>query len=209
MFDAGGVLIKQILENYIEEGIKRESVIAALRALQDFNYAVVGGFAVSFYYKGARKVTPDDFDVKVLESDLDSLIRALRAQGFELKRKNLFMDALWYIFQKGGQGIDVGVAKKPWDVEGIKKAREVLFKGFRVKVMPSEYVAVSKLYAGRPKDMMDIAYMVRGGGLDTNKAKRLVKKFLPSELDDFEAIVEYADRFSEEELKKLFGLEEV
>ena len=204
-----GLLVKRILESYVPEEVKRETIVLLLQILERIPYAVVGGFAVSFYYKGARPVSPDDFDVKVLPENLEDVFDSLKLRGFVLKRKNFFLDSTWYVFERAGQGVDIGVAKKPWDVEGIKRAKEVLFKGIRVRMFPPEYLIVSKLYAGRPKDLLDIAYIVKGGKADIDKARKLVRKFLPSDLEDFESIVLYAQRFDDAKLKEIFGIEEV
>lgn len=140
-----GLLVKRILESYVPEEVKRETIVLLLQILERIPYAVVGGFAVSFYYKGARPVSSDDFDVKVLPENLEDVFDSLKLRGFVLKRKNF----------------------------------------------------------------LDIAYIVKGGKADIDKARKLVRKFLPSDLEDFESIVLYAQRFDDAKLKEIFGIEEV
>ncbi len=201
-------IIEKILKSYVAGEDKRETIVLALKTLEEFPYAIVGGFAVSFYYKGARPVSPDDFDVKINPDSTVKMLEALKNKGFLLRRENLFMDSKWYVFERAGQGIDVGVAKKPWDVEGIEKANIVVFKGTRFKILPPEYLLVSKLYAGRPKDMLDVAYLIKSGEVNIEKAKRLVRKFLgTSDLEDLESLLVYAQTFDNTQLKQVFGVE--
>ncbi|RMD47623.1 MAG: hypothetical protein D6834_00540, partial [Aquificota bacterium] len=54
-----------IVETYIEED-KRKALKEFLSLIQDFKYAIVGGAAVSVWYNGARAVSPEDFDIKIL-----------------------------------------------------------------------------------------------------------------------------------------------
>ena len=201
-------IIEKILKSYVAGEDKRETIVLALKTLEEFPYAIVGGFAVSFYYKGARPVSPDDFDVKINPDSTVKMLEALKNKGFLLRRENLFMDSKWYVFERAGQGIDVGVAKKPWDVEGIKEANIVVFKGVRFKIFPPEYLLVSKLYAGRPKDMLDVAYLIKGRKVNIERTYQLIRKFLSSsDLEDFESVLMYAQSFDDVKLKQIFGVD--
>ncbi len=192
-----------IIENYIEED-KRETVKEFLSLIQDFKYAIVGGAAVSLWYSGARAVSPEDFDIKILPREQQKLVKTLVENGFTLKKKTPFRDATWLVFEKNGQGFDVGIPDKEWDIVGIKKAKKFLYQGFTVRVMPVEYLIVSKLYAGRSKDYKDVAFLLKSGKVDFNTIRAIVKRYLPSELQELENLVLYAKQFDTKDLSELF-----
>ncbi len=192
-----------IIENYIEEG-KRKTVKEFLSIIQNFKYAVVGGAAVSLWYNGARAVSPEDFDIKILPSEEIKLVKALTDNGFRLKRKNAFMDSVWLVFEKDGQGFDVGIAEKEWDITGIKKAKKFNYHGFTVRAIPIEYLIISKLFAGRSKDYKDVALLLKSGKVDFDTIRKFVKKYLPGELSELENLITYAKQFDTKDLNKLF-----
>jgi len=192
-----------IIENYIEED-KRQALKEFLSIIQDFKYAIVGGAAVSLWYNGARAVSPEDFDIKILKSEEAKLVKTLTDNGFRLKRKNAFMDSVWLVFEKDGQGFDIGIAEKEWDIIGIKKAKRFNYKGYSVRVIPVEYLIVSKLFAGRTKDYKDVALLLKSGKVDFELIRKTVKKFLPSELDELNNLINYAKQFDTKDLNKLF-----
>ncbi|RMD46273.1 MAG: hypothetical protein D6834_02730, partial [Aquificota bacterium] len=171
---------------------------------QDFKYAIVGGAAVSVWYNGARAVSPEDFDIKILPSEEKKLVKTLTDNGFRLKRKNAFMDSVWLVFEKDRQGFDVGIAEKEWDIIGIKKAKKLTYKGFPVRVIPIEYLIISKLFAGRTKDYRDVALLLKSGKVDFELIRKIVKRFIPSELDELENLITYAKEFDTKDLNKLF-----
>ncbi len=197
-----------IVENYIEED-KKEALNKFLSLIQNFKYAVVGGVAVSVWYNGARAISPEDFDVKILPSEEKQLLKVLKENGFKLERKNAFMDSLWFVFKRDGQGFDVGIAEKEWDVIGIKTAKSFNYKGYPVRVMPIEYLIVSKLFAGREKDYKDVVFLLKSGKVDFQTVRTAVKRFIPSELDELENLIIYAKQFDTKDINKLFdGLQD-
>jgi len=195
-----------ILEHYIEpvEEGTAEIVKELVRILQDTEYAFVGGLAVSLYYSGARPVSPGDIDIKVPQDEVSKVVELITKNGWKLLRRNQFMDGAWYVFRKGAQNLDLGIAQKPWELEGIKKAKSFVYRGIRIKVLPPEYLIVTKLFAGRGKDFGDVVYLLKSGNVDIRKARALVKKFIPQYLDDFETMREYAKTFDDDEIRRIF-----
>ncbi|ACN98842.1 hypothetical protein [Sulfurihydrogenibium azorense] len=192
-----------IVQNYIEED-KREALNNFLSLIQSFEYAVVGGVAVSVWYNGVRAISPEDFDVKILPSEEKQLLKVLKENGFKLERKNAFMDSLWFVFKKDGQGFDVGIVEKEWDIIGIKTAKSFNYKGHLVKVIPIEYLIVSKLFAGRRKDYKDVVFLLKSGKVDFQTIRIAVKRFIPSELEELENLIIYAKQFDVKDINKLF-----
>lgn len=192
-----------IIENYIKED-KRKTVKEFLAIIQDFKYAIVGGAAVSLWYNGARAVSPEDFDIKILPSEEQKLTKILIEKGFKFKKKTPFRDATWLVFEKDGQGFDIGIPDKEWDIIGIKKAKKFNYQGFTVRVIPIEYLIVSKLYAGRSKDYKDVAFLLKSGKVDFNTVRAIVKRYLPEEMQELENLILYAKQFDTKDLNKLF-----
>jgi len=138
-------------------------------------------------------VSPEDFDIKILPEEEKKLLKILKDNGFNLKRKNAFIDSTWLVFEKDGQGFDIGIADKEWDITGIKKAKSFNYKDFNVKVIPIEHLIISKLFAGRSKDYKDIVLLLKSNKVDIEGIKPLIKKYIPSELSEFENLILYAN----------------
>lgn len=197
-------ILDYIIETYIEEG-KREVIKEFLNLIQGTNYAIVGGAAVSLWYDGARAVSPEDFDIKILPSEEDNILKILKDNKFKLVRKNAFIDSTWLVFEKNGQGIDIGIAEKKWDVEGIKKAKVIPYMEMQVKVVPIDILIVSKLFAGRRKDYKDIVLLLKSKKVSPEEIKAVVKEYIPSELPELENLLMYSKTFKPEDLDHLFS----
>lgn len=198
-----------ILYTYIPE-TNRTVIEEVISLLERFDYMLIGGWAVSFYYEGRRKTSPDDIDFKLEPNAVDELIRLLHQHDFKILRNSYdpASQSQWLVMRKGGQNVDIGYASKPWEHEAIKHARPFYYSrlGVKVKIIPPEYLIVSKLFASREKDLLDVVFLIKSGKVDIEKAKKLVKKFLPSfDLEELETLIVYASTFDDDKLRQVFG----
>lgn len=60
----------------------------------------------------------------------------------------------------------------------LDDARTVTFQGTKVRVVTAEHLVALKLVAARPKDELDLAFLVTDGGADVKKARKIVEKHL-------------------------------
>jgi hypothetical protein len=156
------------------------------------------------WYNGAREVSLEDFNIKILPSEERQLVKTLTDNGFRLKRKKAFMNSVWFVFEKDRQWFDVEIAEKQWDIIAIKNAKKFNYKNITVKIVPVEYLIVSKLSEGRTKDYKDVKFLLKSGKVDFELIRKTVKRFIPSELDELENLITYAKQFDTKDLNKLF-----
>lgn len=204
--DYGTKTLDYILSTYITEG-QAKVIKELLSILEPYDYMLIGGYAVSFYYKGARPVSPEDIDIKIDPNQVEELLKVLRSKGFKILRKNFdpASQSQWVIVKKGSQQADIGFASKPWEFEALSKPKVFYYYGIKVKVIPPEYSIITKLFAGRQKDLRDVVFLLKSGMVDFEKVKKLVRKFLPSmDLEELQNLYFYAQKFDDEKVWKIF-----
>ena len=155
-----------------------------LRALS----AALGTHRVRWYLFGAQAVTiwgrprlTTDVDVTIrLESlSAEDLVAALGAAGFRLSDgfSEEFVKAtrvLPLIFQSTGLPLDIVLAGPGLEEQFLDRAVVVALDDFAVPVISPEDLVVTKLLAGREKDIEDIrgVLRVRAGLLDLDYIRR-------------------------------------
>lgn len=81
-------------------------------------------------------------------------------------------------------------------------AKTVIFQGVRVRVVTAEYMVALKLVAARPKDELDLAFLVVEGGVDITKTKKIVEKHLGIfAVDELERDIELAKLLASREAR--------
>lgn len=126
-----------------------------------------GGFAMQAY--GSNRLT----------ADVDLL--APKLPSFTESGEDLILGG-----QFGGKSVDINGI--PIDVivrgddyadlyqEAIRKAKPL--PGYQVKVVPAEYLVAMKMVAGRPKDDLDLNYLLSSVKMDFKQLKDIVNRFL-------------------------------
>lgn len=116
---------------------------------------------------GRPRLTADvDVTVRLDPEDPERLVRALEAAGFTLR---VAPDAdfvrrtrvLPFAYGRDGLALDVVLAGPGLEEAFLERARTVTVAGVRVPVISPEDLIVTKILAGRPKDIEDIRGVLR------------------------------------------------
>lgn len=145
--------------------------------------ALAGGLAV-IHWVDLR--SSFDADFVVLSNGLEKIMKLF--PGGRL------LDLI-YTVEIEGVDVDFLVPRDstPWVDEAIKNAKPETVMGVPgVKVLTPEYLILYKFEAARPKDMDDIKGLLTLKGTH-EKARGLVEKFLPNDVEDFDALAMEAD----------------
>lgn len=158
------------------------SVLAKVVGKLGDKTVLAGGLAV-IHWVDIRKTM--DLDFVILSSDLEQ-IRKLFPAG---KTMDL-------IYTAKVDGVDVDfllpAEAMEWTPEAIQKAKQETVLGTQVKVLLPEYLVLYKLLAARDRDHADIEALLSLNGV-TAKARKLVERFMPQEIDEFESLATLAE----------------
>ena len=137
-------------------------ITSALESLR-IDYAVVGGIANAIW--GEPRATIDvDVTVSVSEPDVPAAISALTARfrspvsdapAFVQRTRVLPLDTA------EGVRIDVIFALLPFELDAIRRAREVPASGRTIRVVTPEDLVLMKIISDRPRDLADAEAIVR------------------------------------------------
>lgn len=146
------------------------------------NAVLAGGMAV-IHWVDIRKTI--DLDFAILSGDLD-LIRKTFPTGSTLD----------LIYTTKVNGIDVDFllpsSSITWTEEAIRTAPIETVLGVQTRVLLPEYLVLYKLLAARDRDHADIEALLTLKGV-TRKARKLVERFMPEEMDEFESLATLAE----------------
>lgn len=160
--------------------------IAELALEADIDVALTGGFALQLY--GSPRLTGDvDFIAEALIPGLPEL-RRLTFGGIETESPS---------------GVPTDLIVRNDDAERLYDAaltHATSEPDLGYKVVRPEYLAAMKLYAGRRRDLDDLAFLITSGELDVKEARDIIKKYL-----GVYAAKEFAAFVAETEWKKERG----
>lgn len=168
---------KMLSPSQIDEGV---SEVAEIARSSGARILLVGG--VAMYQYGSDRFTADlDF-----ASD--------RPIG-DLPQESPLTFGGYQTHTPGGVPLDVIIRDDDYAAvfsEALDYARR--FEGVPVPVVSAEYLAVMKMVARRPKDAIDLEWLLSSGAVDIDKARRMVKRLLGSyAVDDFNATADIAE----------------
>lgn len=123
---------------------------------------------------GRPRLTADvDVTVRLDPEDPERLVHALADNGFELRVpwEAAFVRntrVLPFVYKPNGLPLDLVLAGPGLEEAFVERARSVSIAGITIPVISPEDLIVTKLLAGRPKDMEDIRGVLREqlGSLD-------------------------------------------
>jgi len=132
-------------------------------------------------YGNPRLTTDIDLTVEISLSDVQRLIEGLRREGFESRTENLATvversRVLPMVHQQSGFPVDLVIAGPGLEAEFLDGARSVDLGGVEVPVIAPEDLLVTKILAGRPKDLTDVEGILRGrrADLDLERTRRFL-----------------------------------
>ena len=133
----------------------------ALRALGEAKvpYMIVGGLAANYF--GFPRATIDmDLAVKLEGEGADRLVRAVKKARFEISEPEVKKivevgDRFVMTYPKSGYRVDFWLAKTDYEKEALERRHQVQIFGVRTWACSPEDLILTKLDAGRGKDLDD------------------------------------------------------
>ena len=159
-------------------------VLAALaRAFASLNIPwYVFGAQAALIWGRPRMTTDVDVTVRLGDADSHALVGALQACGFDLRvvATPEFVQqtrVLPLMHQLTGLAVDVVLAGPGLEDEFLARAVVLDIGGTRVPIISAEDLIVTKILAGRPKDIDDIRGVLeeRGSRLDIDQIRTTLK----------------------------------
>jgi hypothetical protein len=144
-----------------------DDVLAAVAAAMHENasrWYLFGAQAATLW--GRPRLTADvDITAEIKSEDLDKFLEAMKRQGFTLRfddrdfvsRTRVFP----FLHDRTGLPLDVVLAGPGLEEEFLDRAIDVQIEGTTVPVISPEDLIVTKVLAGRPKDIEDIRGILR------------------------------------------------
>ncbi len=138
--------------------------LAEISRREGVDLAVVGGVAMAVY--GSDRLTKD-VDVAAVDEYLPGtrLVRSLSFGGAVVRLPS-------------GREVDLVVRDDEYRDLYVAAVECATDAGLPCRVVTPEYLTALKLAAARPKDELDLRFLVGSGDVDVAKARSLVKKYL-------------------------------
>jgi hypothetical protein len=137
---------------YFDQFIQAPLVREFLDLVFDFDYAIVGGLAVSFWMK-ERKPTPGELDILIDEEETNALLELLEKHNYTIEGwKGLEITNV--AVRKEDFRFDILLAQDDWLKEELFFT--ITLPNRKIKVLPPKGIIKMKLLALREKDMKDI-----------------------------------------------------
>ena len=134
-------------------------------------YMIIGGQAVLLY--GEPRLTRDiDITLGVNIEHLNKLLAAVKELSLKVipKDKDSFVKetmVLPTIEEATGIRVDFIFAFTPYEIHAIKRVKKVIIMGQEVAFASPEDLIIHKIFAGRPRDMEDVRFIIiKNPGID-------------------------------------------
>ena len=143
-----------------------------------------------------------DVTIGLRSDDVGPFVAAMREAGFTMRvpdpeRFAAEVRVLPFVHSASGIPVDAILAGPGPEEEFLARARVVVIGGVRVPVISPEDLVVTKILAGRPKDLEDVRGILRqmGAGFDSERVRSLLA-LLEAALDrsDLRTLFEDQDR---------------
>lgn len=145
------------------------------------DYCLVGGLAVANYV--SQRVTMD-IDIVVATDDIQR-VRGEFPGGMD--------GPVVYSLKVNGVDVDfIKTDSMPWVDDAIRHANIVDIGGVYMRVARPEYLILFKLFVLRERDESDIIQLLRADIGLYERARKLVKQYLPEFLDDLKSLDDMA-----------------
>jgi hypothetical protein len=170
--------------NYLtQKFVTAQTVHSVLARLSQFNYALMGGFALGFH--GYQRAT-SDIDIMVNGKDIPAIAQMLGLQHL----RPLTIGGMAGTLPEGTE-VDLVAPTWPWVPAALQAAQSTP----NGKVLSKPFMVIAKLWAARGTvDDMDVLQLVKLMAPAERKMTRsLVRKYLPNDVEDFDQMVMWAD----------------
>ena len=145
-------------------------------------YMIIGGQAVLLY--GEPRLTRDiDVTLGVDASRLPILLKAVEEAEFKPLPENIpqFVRntmVLPVVDEQSGVRVDFIFSFTPYEREAISRAKTVRIEGQDIRFASAEDVIIHKIFAGRPRDLVDVRSIVlKNPGIDRSYIANWLEQF--------------------------------
>lgn len=141
------------------------AVLARVLRSRGIRWYLFGAQAVIVW--GRPRMSADvDVTVELSPADTSDFVRTMREAGFELRIEDpenfvARTRALPFLHRSTRMPLDVVLAGPGLEEQFLERARPVALEGLTVPVMSPEDLVVTKILAGRPKDLEDFRGIVQ------------------------------------------------
>ncbi len=161
---------------------------------------------------GSPRMTADvDVTVKLREENPMFLVNGLAEGGFRVRvaRVEEFVQrtrVIPFVHEPSGIPVDVVIAGPGPEEEFLRRAANVEIGGILVPVISPEDLVITKILAGRPKDLEDARSVIRsrGAAMDISRV-RLVLRLLEEALGQSDLTPSFEDVWSREAVPRSAG----
>jgi hypothetical protein len=137
---------------YFDKFIQIKQVREFLNLIFEYNYALVGGLAVSFWVP-ERKPTPGELDILLDEDHINDFIFVLESQNYTIEGWK-GIDLTNVVVRKEKFRFDILLAQDDWLKEMLYFSIKI--KAKKIKVLHPKWLIKMKLLAMREKDLKDV-----------------------------------------------------
>ncbi|MBW1778901.1 MAG: nucleotidyl transferase AbiEii/AbiGii toxin family protein, partial [Deltaproteobacteria bacterium] len=156
--------------------------VARVLSGADLPYMIIGGQAVLLY--GTPRLTRDiDVTLGVGVDEMERVLKAVERIGLEIIPEDFeaFVKKTFVLPAKDsstGIRIDLIFSFSLYEKQAIERAQPVFFDDTAVMFASLEDVIIHKIFAGRARDMEDVAtIMVKNPGYDRDYIQKWLKEF--------------------------------
>lgn len=142
------------------------AILAVGLAMRDLGGAIIGGVAISLGTR-ARMTSDVDAVVRAGSQTHEQFAAALIMRGFSFREGGSIEFARAnqiFLLRHDGTGVPVDIAFgwMPFEENAIAMADQLEVAGERIPVARPEDLAVMKVFAGRPRDVIDVGTLLQG-----------------------------------------------
>lgn len=158
-----------------------------------------GGFCI-----GSPRLTADiDATIAIALDDAEALVEDMSAEGFDsrvpdVERFAALTRVLPLTHRETGIPVDLVVAGPGLEEDFLRRARWIAIEGAQIPVIAPEDLVVTKMLAGRPKEIEDVRAILRerGGELDVGLVRESLR-LLDEALDRGDLVADFESALGE------------
>jgi len=156
------------------------------KVLNNYDYRVVGGFAVAYYIE-KRAPTKGDIDVLINAEDYNHIAEDLFKEGWKVLKRGLKHDFEYADATRNKDEFDLLLDE--FEIIDKSPYKKVIVQTVAIKLMTPEWIIPLKLMADRDKDLRDIVFLLQSGICDNQEVERAVIEVLGENwLEDLESL---------------------
>ena len=155
-------------------------ILARILNEQQCRWYLLGAQAVNVYVR-PRMSADVDVTVELAKDKIDTFVQSMEEEGFEIPVANpvQFIQqtrVIPFVDRAGGIGLDVVLAGPGLEELFLSRVKQIAFDEQPIPVMSPEDLVVTKILAGRPKDIDDVRALLSLQSLDIPWIRQLLEE---------------------------------